>query len=227
MITAASAMPASVATLPTGSQLPTGASGLSGSNAQSLTENNFFQLLTTQLENQDPLNPMSSDQFAAELAQFSTANGVQNLDTSFSAQQAVGLVGHNVAVSGNGLILGASGNTQGNANGAFKLASAASNVAVTIADSTGKTVASLNLGALGQGIQTFSWNGKGSDGSTQPPGAYHISVSAAGANGAGVAALPYAVVPVTAVALGGQNGPTLDLGGGLAPVALSAVQQVL
>lgn len=223
MITAASAMPASVATLPAGSQLPTGASGLSGSNAQSLTENNFFQLLTTQLENQDPLNPMSSDQFAAELAQFSTANGVQNLDTSFSAQQAVGLVGHNVAVSGNGLILGASGN----ASGAFNLASAAGSVTVTIADSTGKTVASLNLGALGQGIQTFSWNGKGSDGSTEPPGAYHISVSAAGANGAAVAALPYAVVPVTAVALGGQNGPTLDLGGGLAPVALSAVQQVL
>jgi hypothetical protein len=41
-----------------------------------------------------------------------------------------------------------------------------------------------------------------------------------------VAALPYAVVPVTAVVLGGQNGPMLDVGGGLAPVALSAVQQV-
>lgn len=221
MITAASALPASVTALPAGSQLPTGANGLAG--AQTLTENNFFQLLTTQLENQDPLNPMSSDQFAAELAQFSTADGVQSLDSSFSAQQAIGLVGHNVAVGGNALVLGQSGN----ATGAFNLSAAANNVTATITDATGKAVASLNLGAMGAGVQTFSWNGKGSDGSTQPPGAYHLSVAATGANGATVAAQPYAVVPVTAVALGGQNGPMLDLGGGLAPVALSAVQQVL
>ena len=221
MITAASAMPATVTSLPTGSQLPTGASGVSGN--QALTENNFFQLLTTQLENQDPLNPMTSDQFAAELAQFSTANGVQNLDASFGVTQAVGLVGHNVAVSGNTLVLG----QNGSATGAFNLASAANNVAVTITDPTGKAVATLNLGPTAAGVQTFSWNGKGSDGSTQPPGPYQFNVSALGPAGTTVAALPYAVVPVTAVALGGQNGPLLDLGGGLAPVALSAVQQVL
>ncbi|MGH7040476.1 MAG: FlgD immunoglobulin-like domain containing protein [Stellaceae bacterium] len=221
MITAASAMPASVVTLPAGSQLPTGASGVSGN--QALTENNFFQLLTTQLENQDPLDPMTSDQFAAELAQFSTANGVQGLDSSFSATQAVGLVGHNVAVSGNALVLG----TSGTATGAFNLASAANSVAVTITNSSGQAVTTVNLGATAAGIQTFSWNGKGADGSTEPPGTYSVSVQALGPGGTTVAALPYAVAPVTAVALGGQNGPLLDLGGGLAPVALSAVQQVL
>ncbi len=221
MITAASAMPASVVTLPAGSQLPTGASGVSGN--QALTENNFFQLLTTQLENQDPLDPMTSDQFAAELAQFSTANGVQSLDSSFSATQAVGLVGHNVAVSGNALVLG----TSGTATGAFNLASAANSVAVTITNSSGQAVTTVNLGATAAGIQTFSWNGKGADGSTEPPGTYSVSVQALGPGGTTVAALPYAVAPVTAVALGGQNGPLLDLGGGLAPVALSAVQQVL
>ncbi|MGH7111539.1 MAG: FlgD immunoglobulin-like domain containing protein [Stellaceae bacterium] len=221
MITAASAMPATVTTLPAGSQLPTGASGVSGN--QALTENNFFQLLTTQLENQDPLDPMTSDQFAAELAQFSTANGVQSLDSSFSATQAVGLVGHNVAVSGNALVLG----TSGTATGAFNLASAANSVAVTITNSSGQAVTTVNLGATAAGIQTFSWNGKGADGSTEPPGTYSVSVQALGPGGTTVAALPYAVAPVTAVALGGQNGPLLDLGGGLAPVALSAVQQVL
>ncbi|MGH7054451.1 MAG: FlgD immunoglobulin-like domain containing protein, partial [Stellaceae bacterium] len=204
-----------------GSQLPTGASGVSGN--QALTENNFFQLLTTQLENQDPLDPMTSDQFAAELAQFSTANGVQGLDSSFSATQAVGLVGHNVAVSGNALVLG----TSGTATGAFNLASAANSVAVTITNSSGQAVTTVNLGATAAGIQTFSWNGKGADGSTEPPGTYSVSVQALGPGGTTVAALPYAVAPVTAVALGGQNGPLLDLGGGLAPVALSAVQQVL
>jgi flagellar basal-body rod modification protein FlgD len=220
MISAASAMPATVTTLPAGTQLPTGASGVSGN--QPLTENNFFQLLTAQLEHQDPLDPMTDNQFAAELAQFSTANGVQNLDTSFSGQQAVALVGHNVAVSGNALVLG----QQGSATGAFNLAAAANNVTVTVADSTGKAVATLNLGAMPAGLQNFSWNGKGADGSTESPGTYRFSVSAVGATGGSVAALPYAVVPVTAVALGGQSGPMLDLGGGLAPVALSAVQQV-
>ncbi|HJU19973.1 MAG TPA: flagellar hook capping FlgD N-terminal domain-containing protein [Stellaceae bacterium] len=216
MITAASAMPASVATLPAGTQLPTGASGVSG--GQTLSENNFFQLLTAQLENQDPLNPMTNDQFAAELAQFSTANGVQNLDASFSGQQAVALVGHNVAVGGNALVLGASGN----ATGAFNLSAAAKDVAVTITDASGKQVATLDLGAMAAGTQTFSWDGKGAS-----PGTYQFNIRAVGAAGNSVAATPYAVVPVTAAILGGQNGPMLDLGGGLAPVALGAVQQVL
>jgi flagellar basal-body rod modification protein FlgD len=225
MISAASAMPATVTALPAGTQLPTGASGVSGN--QTLTENNFFQLLTAQLEHQDPLDPMTNDQFAAELAQFSTANGVQNLDTSFSGQQAVALVGHKVAVSGNALVLGQQqGGAQGNAMGAFNLAAAANNVTITITDAAGKAVATLNLGAMAAGVQNFSWDGKGSDGATEPPGTYRFSVSAVGVSGGSVAALPYAVVPVTAVALGGQGGPMLDLGGGLAPVALSAVQQV-
>jgi flagellar basal-body rod modification protein FlgD len=221
MTSAASAMPATVTALPTGTQLPSSANGVNGAG-QTLNENDFFQLLTAQLEHQDPLNPMTGDQFAAELAQFSTANGVQNLQTSLSGQQAVGLVGHNVAVAGNTLLLGQSGA----ATGAFNLSAAANNVAVTITDATGKSVASINLGAMAAGSQTFSWNGAGANGATLAPGAYGFSVSAATTSGAAVSATPYAVVPVTGVALGGQNGPVLDLGGGLAPVAVSAVQQV-
>lgn len=124
---AASAMPVTVTALPTGTQLPTTTNGLSGSG-QTLNQNDFLQLLTAQLEHQDPLDPTSADQFASELAEFSTATGVQNLETSSSGQQAVGLVGQNVAVSGNSLVLGQSGG----ANGAFSLPSAASNVAVTV-----------------------------------------------------------------------------------------------
>jgi flagellar basal-body rod modification protein FlgD len=221
MTSAASAMPATVTSLPAGTQLPTSATGTSGVG-QTLTENDFFQLLTAQLEHQDPLNPMTGDQFAAELAQFSTASGVQNLQTALTGQEAVSLVGHNVAISGNTLVLGQSGS----ATGAFNLSSAANNVAVSITDSTGKTVASLNLGAMAAGSQTFSWNGTGANGAKLGAGTYSYSVSATGANGSGVSATPYAVAPVTGVALGGQNGPMLDLGGGLAPVAVSAVEQV-
>jgi flagellar basal-body rod modification protein FlgD len=221
MTSAPSAMPATVTGLPSGTQLPTNASGLSGTG-QTLNEANFFQLLTAQLEHQDPLNPMSGDQFAAELAQFSTASGVQNLQTNVSGQEAVGLVGHNVAVSGNTLVLGQSGS----ATGAFNLSAAAKNVSVAVTDATGKTVASLNLGAMPAGTQTFSWNGAGANASKLASGNYGFSVTAVGTSGTAVSATPYAVVPVTGVGLGGQSGPVLDVGGGLAPVPLSAVQQV-
>jgi len=222
MITAASAMPATVTVLPSGTQLPTNSSGVSGTG-QTLNESDFLQLLTAQLEHQDPLDPLTGSEFASELAQFSTATGVQNLETSESGQAAVGLVGHNVAVSGNSLVLGQSGGTT---TGSFNLSAAAQNVAVTITNTAGQPVANLSLGAMAAGNQSFSWNGAGSNGSTLPPGTYSFSVSAVGNTGAAVSATPYALVPVTGVALGGQNGPMLDLGGGLAPVPVSAVQQV-
>ena len=218
---AASAMPVTVTALPTGTRLPTTANGLSGSG-QTLNQNDFLQLLTAQLEHQDPLNPTSADQFASELAAFSTATGVQNLGATAGGQQAVGLIGHKIAISGNSLTLGQSGG----ATGAFNLSTAASNVAVAISDPAGNVVTRLNLGAMAAGTQTFSWTGSGSNGVALAPGNYRFSVSAAGGNGAAIAATPYAVVPVTGVGLGGQNGPTLDVGGSLAPVPLNAVRQV-
>jgi flagellar basal-body rod modification protein FlgD len=221
MVSAASTMPAQVTTLPTGTQLPTSTNNLTASG-QMLNENDFLQLLTAQLEHQDPLDPTTADEFASELAEFSTATGVQNLEQDFSGQQAIGLVGQNVAVSGNTLVLPQSGGT----TGAFSLPSAASNVVVTIANASGNTVASLNLGAMAAGTQSFSWSGAGSGGATQPAGNYKFAVTATAANGAPVTVTPYAVVPVTGVGLSGQNGPTLDLGGGMAPVPLSSVQQV-
>lgn len=225
MVGAASAMPATVTKLPMGSQSP----AASGSAAPLLGQNDFLTLMTAQLEKQDPLNPMTGTEFAAELAQFSTAQGVQGLQAgltgisgSIAGMQAVGLVGHSVAVTGSSLVLGANGN----ASGALHLAAAAKDVTVTIKDATGTAVATLDLGAMAAGTQTFSWNGAASGGPQAAPGSYTFAINAIGANGKPLTATPYAVAPVAAVSLGGQNGPLLELGGGLAPVALSAVQQI-
>jgi flagellar basal-body rod modification protein FlgD len=191
-----------------------------------LTEANFLTLLTTQLENQDPLNPQNPSDLAAELAQFSTASGVQSLNTTVAdttGVQAAGLVGKNVAVSGNTLVLGSSGS----APGAFNLSAATKDVSVTITNAAGGIVDTVDLGAMSAGNQSFTWNGQGTDGSTQKAGTYSYSINATAASTATtVTATPYAVVPVTSVVLGGQSGPMLDLGGGLSPVALSAVQEV-
>lgn len=216
---------ASVTTLTQGTQLPASvqATNLGSTN---LTENNFLQLLTAQLEDQDPLNPVSPSDFAAELAQFSTATGVQNLNTTLtqsSGMTAAGLVGHNVAVPGNALILGQGGT----ATGAFSLSGATTDVKVAVTNSAGSVVSVIDLGALAAGNQNFTWNGQSLGGTALPAGSYSFSVVPITAKGAAaVQATTFAVVPVTAVTLGGTNGTTLDLGNGIAPVALSAVQQV-
>jgi flagellar basal-body rod modification protein FlgD len=233
MTVATSVMPASVVSLPPGTQLKStttsaasAAAAASTGIGQSLTESDFLTLLTTQLEHQDPLNPQSPSELAAELAQFATASGVQTLNTAFnsgSGMQAAGLVGKNVAVAGNTMVLGANNSAQG----AFNLSAAANDVTVTIANSAGSIVGTIDLGAMAAGNQNFAWSGKDASGSALPPGNYLYAVNAiAASSGATVTATPYAVVPVTAVVLGGQNGPMLDLGGGLSPVPLSSIQEV-
>jgi len=234
MTQAASVMPASVVSLPPGTQLkPATTSAASAAAAaastgvgQTLTESDFLTLLTTQLQHQDPLNPQSPSDLAAELAQFSTASGVQTLNSAFnsgSAMQAASLVGKNVAVAGNTMVLGANGT----APGAFNLSAAAKDVTVTIADAAGNLIGTIDLGAMAAGNQTFGWNGQDVNGKPLPAGNYLYAINAVPASsGATMTATPYAVVPVTSVVLGGQTGPVLDLGGGLAPVPLTSVEQV-
>jgi flagellar basal-body rod modification protein FlgD len=224
-------MPASVVSLPQGTQLSSASNSASGGSTvnganSTLTEADFLTLLTTQLENQDPLNPQSPSDLAAELAQFSTASGVQTLNTTVGATsgvQAAGLVGKNVAVPGNTLILGSSGAAQGSLN----LSAAAKDVTLTVTNSSGSVVATVDLGAMSAGTQNFTWNGQGANGTAQAAGNYTYAVKATAAiSGTAVTATPYAVVPVNSVTLSSTGGPTLDVGGGLSPVALSSVQEV-
>ena len=223
MTVAASTLPASMVTLPAGTQL---ASSAASAAASSLNERDFLQLLTAQLEKQDPLNPQSPSDFAAELAQFSTASGVQSLNSSMNSNsglQSAGLVGQNVAVPGNTIVLGKSGS----ATGAFQLSAPASDVVVQISDAQGKAVGTLDLGALGAGNQNFSWGGQGANGQAQPAANYTFTVNATAVKGgSAVTATTFAVAPVTAVLLSGQSGPQLELGGGLAPTPLSSVQEL-
>jgi flagellar basal-body rod modification protein FlgD len=227
MTAAASLMPASITNLPKGNQLPgaNAAAQANGGNTK-LTESDFLTLLTTQLKNQSPLNPQNPSDFAAELAQFSTASGVETLNATLGAGgglQAAGLVGKNVAVTGNALVLGATGSAQG----AFNLSAGAKDVKVAVTDAAGSVVDVIDLGAMNAGNQTFTWNGKSTGGVSQQPGTYSYRISATSASSTNaVTATSYAVVPVTSVVMGGAGGPTLNLGGGMSPVALSAVLEV-
>ena len=195
--------------------------------------NSFYNLLVTQLTNQDPLNPMSNTDLSAQLAQFSTASGVQSMQQSLAALttqlaqtqslQAASLVGRSVVFDNNTLSLGASGGSAGG----FTLGGAAQNVVVQISNGAGQVVDSMNLGALPAGVQSFSWNGTDASGAPASAGNYSFSVQATDASGASVSATPFGSGKVVSVMLNGGSSPTLQVQGQSGTVPLSSIQGVM
>lgn len=126
----------------------------------------FLKLLITQMQNQDPLNPMDNAQVTSQMAQISTVSGIQDLNTTVSglngqftqlqALQGASLVGHAVTLEGNRLDVTAG---SGVGVGGFELTSPADKVMVEISDSTGRVVETVNMGAQPKGLNGFSWTG--------------------------------------------------------------------
>lgn len=154
-------------------------------NAMSATEDRFLKLLVAQLKNQDPLNPMDNAQMTSQMAQISTVNGIEKLNTTLQAlmsnstdaqkMQAVALVGHGVLVPGTGITLKAA---DGKSIGGVELSTPADGVRVSINDAYGVSVRSLDLGAMEAGSHTFLWDGKSDSGAVAADGAYTFSVTA-------------------------------------------------
>lgn len=147
------------------------ASGAATSSTDTATSDRFLKLLVTQMQNQDPLNPMDNAQVTSQMAQINTVNGIEKLNTTVSglngqfiqlqSLQAATLVGHDVWLQGNALQV-----TNGVGEGAFNLDGAADSVKVEILNGAGKVVDTLNLGAQSAGRQEFSYpkEGLGADG---------------------------------------------------------------
>jgi flagellar basal-body rod modification protein FlgD len=189
----------------------------------------FLQLLTTQLQNQDPLDPMDTNSFTQELVEFT---GVEqqvdmntNMQTLISLQQtstdvqALQLVGSTVTVSGTSATL--SNATNSPATWTLNSPSAAT-ANITITNSSGQTVYS-GTTALNAGTQTYTWNGKGTNGTTWPDGNYTLAINATGANGQSVSVSTQVQGTVTAVNTS-ANPPTLTVSGQTVP--LSSIQSV-
>ena len=107
----------------TPAQLQAGASGSAGSNQESMGSNDFLQILMTELQNQDPTQPMDDTQSIAQLAQFSALSATQELNQSFQnfqsnfgVMQASGLIGKKVTVVSTD---GTGNNLQHHRNGQF------------------------------------------------------------------------------------------------------------
>jgi len=207
------------------------ASTSAGASGSSSLQNTFLTLLVTQLQNQDPLNPTDNAQITSQMAQISTVDGINQLNaslqamaTSFSASQslqATSLIGQTVLVPGSGLQL-----KNGSAVGGVNLPQAADSVVVSVLDSSGQTVDTVDLGAQTAGVLGFQWDGSTNSGTTAADGNYTFSVKATqGGNTIDAAALAAGVVGgVTPGAAGAA--PTLQVNG-VGQVALSAVAQIM
>jgi flagellar basal-body rod modification protein FlgD len=186
---------------------------IASTNADS--EQRFLKLLTTQLNNQDPLNPLDNAQLTSQLAQMSTVSGIEKLNStveSLLAQtgsgqvlQAAGLIDRSVLAPGTGLTF-QSGTA---ALFAVDLPAAAESVKVGITNSAGQLVRTLDLGALPSGVQTLSWDGADDSGRALASGKYQFSVTASG-GAEDVVAVPLTYATVSSVAQG-PSGVALQL----------------
>jgi len=197
--------------------------------AESLGQADFLKLMTTQLQNQDPLKPLESNEFLGQIAQFSTVSGIQGLQDSFkslsssltSSQslQAAGLVGHGVLYpSKTGYLDGENG-----LSGGVDMTSGGQ-LAVEIVDGSGQVVRRLDYGTQGAGTSYFTWDGKDSAGNTLPSGSYGIRGQVT-RNGKSEAADTLSAGLVQSVALG-SNGLSLNLAG-VGAVAFSDIRQII
>lgn len=147
-----------------------------------LGQDEFLKLMTTQLKNQDPFEPMDNGEFLSQIAQFGTVNGITDLKDSFSgfannmqsnqALQAANIIGHGVLAEANTGLLADNGIMQG----AVDLSSYSPNVAVNVYDRTGQLVNRLELGEQLSGTVPFAWDGTTFGGSKAAPGEYRMEV---------------------------------------------------
>jgi flagellar basal-body rod modification protein FlgD len=158
-------------------------------NAQSpLGKEDFLQLLVAQLSAQDPLNPMDSREFSAQLAQFSALEQMTNMNSTLgelvAAQQAMGnsslvsIIGKLVDIPGNSFE-----HTQGETtNLTYSLGAEADTSKIEIYNSAGVLINTVN-GSGAKGSNLTAWNGRDSQGNLVASGFYTFKIQATDASG--------------------------------------------
>jgi len=197
--------------------------GTDGSQQIAGNFNEFLQLLTTQLQNQDPLSPLDTNQFTQQLVEFASVQQQVDMNTNMqtlislqqttAATEALQLVGSTVTVNGNSANLS---NATGSSAAWSLNSSAAGTVAVTITNLSGQT-AYTGTTTLNAGTQSFTWNGQGNNGVTWPDGSYTLSLTGTGANGQALTVTSQVQGTVSGVNMS-QTPPTITVNGQNYPI---------
>jgi flagellar basal-body rod modification protein FlgD len=189
----------------------------------------FLTLLTAQLQNQNPLEPMDSKEFTNQLTQFSSVeqsiqsnNLLEQMIASSESSLAtslVGYLGNTIRAEGNATKL-----DQGAASWSYNVDGAAENVSIKIRNSAGAVVFEDSKVAQ-SGVHDYPWDGRTKTGNQLPDGIYSLTVTAEDTDG-----LP---VPVSTEITGKVDGvdmsgavPVLSIGSATIPIsAVKAVSQ--
>lgn len=205
-------------------------SGATGS--QTLGKDAFLQLLVTQLKNQNPLDPQDNSAFVAQLAQFSSLEGITTLNDTVSsiasnysssqALQASSLVGRSVIAQTSTVQVD---DPSKGVTGSVNLTSSIASGTVTITDANGNVVKTIDLGSRAAGSASFKWDGTDTSGTQVAAGTYTVKASAP-IDGVATDLATYLPATVNSVTLSQTGGElTLNLAG-LGSVALSKVQTI-
>ncbi|MGJ7612081.1 MULTISPECIES: flagellar hook assembly protein FlgD [unclassified Variovorax] len=208
----------------TGQNATSAAAGSNSSVSNADSEQRFLKLLVTQLNNQDPLNPMQNAELTSQLAQMSTVTGIEKLNTTLSGLvnqtgsnqvlQAASLIGYNVLSPGDVLTTKKPEDGKDPASQAFavELPGTAADVEIKILDASGNVVRTIDAGAMKEGVNAVTWDGKDDAGNAVAAGAYRFTVDATNGSTA-VKATALTFTQVAAVKQG-TDGVTLELSSG-------------
>jgi flagellar basal-body rod modification protein FlgD len=200
------------------------------SASTTLGQADFLKLMTAQMKNQDPFDPVDNTQMVAQMAQFSSLAGISEMGATLkgiadklgatSVADASSYIGKTVLTAGDT----AYGRSAGGIAGAVELGGAASDVLVTIESESGQVLRQLSLGAQPKGTATYDWDGRTAGGEDVGAGPFTVTVTAQN-NGAAVAATGLVWAPVQSVSVPASGAPTLNVAG-LGAVPVTAVRQI-
>lgn len=168
-------------------QTGTAATNTNDPNSVASQQDTFLKLLVTQMQNQDPLNPMDNSQMTSQIAQLNTVQGINQLNTTVAALQtqlqasqnlqSTSFIGRTVLAPGSSLSL-----TNGSAQMGVDLTSASDSTMIQIKDINGSVVRTFGIGAGVAGTNQITWDGTNDAGQTMPDGQYKFTVSASANN---------------------------------------------
>ncbi|UBM23957.1 flagellar hook assembly protein FlgD [Pseudomonas sp. p1(2021b)] len=201
-----------------------------GTAGSALGKDAFLQLLVTQMKNQNPLDPQENGEFVAQLAQFSSLEGIQALNQSVNgilsgmgssqALQASSLVGRSVIVQNDKAVV----DTTKSFTGQVVLPQNITEGKVTIKDKDGNVVKTIELGAQKAGTADFIWDGTNDKGEKVDPGNYTFAASTT-VDGKSVTLAT--LLPATVNSVSFQNGGEMMLNlAGIGKIGISKVTTI-